>query len=251
MSIRRDAVYRDFGLRPSIRSMLRSQVPIEQPVESEPSPFEAEFTKQSTDLPGKDAPEDDGSSTISPTGIYKDIPQDIEKPAKRRHSEESESSEELPLLPPHFPPCPMNRPNHRGIVVWRDACHAVQDAQGNINPFDVVTYLLTKKGGLANPGPLLPEDDQTLENMRKGIIDPAKIWRRQQEEEEIARAKEERRQANKRRYRRRGQVDKERAERRAALAPKQAQDMVEQGSTTTGLEKDASGTKGLGEKNTE
>ncbi|KAF4997354.1 hypothetical protein FGRMN_3939 [Fusarium graminum] len=251
MSIRRDAVQRDFGLRPSIRSMPRPQVPIEQIVESEPSPQEAKFPKQNTALPSKDAPEDDRSSTISPTGIHKDHPQDISKPTKRRHSEESESSNDLPLLPPHFPPCPMNRPNHRGVVVWRDACHAARDTQGNVNPFDVVTYLLTKRGGLANPGPLLPENDQTLENMRKGIIDPAKIWRRQQEEEEIARVKEERRQANKRRYRRRGQVDKERAERRAALAAKQAQDMADQVSTTTSLEKDASGAEVPGEENSE
>ncbi|KAM0353648.1 hypothetical protein ACHAPU_001661 [Fusarium lateritium] len=241
MSIRRDAVQRDFGLRRNMRSMLRSQVPDEQPVEAEPSPQEAEFPQHGAAKPSQDTLVDDRSSTISPTGIHKDLPQDLSKPTKRRRSAESESSDELPILPPHFPPCPMDRPTRRGIIVWQDACHAAQDDEGNINPFDVVTYLLTKNGGLANPTPLLPEDSQTLENMRKRIIDPAKIWRRQQEEEEIARAKEERRQANKRRYRPRGQVDRERAERRAALAAKQAQDMAEKASTAASLEKDVSG----------
>jgi hypothetical protein len=111
------------------------------------------------------------------------------------------------------------------VAFWRDACNAVKDADGNVNGFNAVRYLLMRPGGLGNPAPFLPEDSEAVKNMRKGTFDLDKIRRRQQAEEEIARAKEERRQANKRRYRPRGQVDRERAERRAALAAQKAQEL--------------------------
>ncbi|KAJ4131177.1 hypothetical protein NW768_006719 [Fusarium equiseti] len=73
-------------------------------------------------------------------------------------------------------------------------------------------------GGIARPWPQLEEGLAAIEAMRKEAIDPAEIFRRKEEEEAIARAKEERRLANKRRYRPRGQIDREREERQAALA---------------------------------
>lgn len=214
--------------------MRRTQLPVEQPEAAEPSPIETSTPLQEADppqnspvLPVHGGQADDRSSTISPAEVHKDLPPKLNKPTKRRRSDESRSSDEIPTLPPNFPPCPIERPDRRAVAFWRDACNAAKDADGNVNGFDAVRYLLMRPGGLANPTPFLPEDSEAVKNMRKGTIDLDKIRRRQQEEEEIARAKEERRQANKRRYRPRGQVDRERAERRAALAAQKAQELHE------------------------
>jgi hypothetical protein len=215
--------------------MLRTQLPVEQPEAAEPSPIETSTPPQEADSPqnspvlsGHGGQADDRSSTISPAEVHKELPPKLNKSTKRRRSDESRSSDEIPTLPPNFPPCPIEPPDRRAVVFWRDVCNAVKDADGNVNGFDAVRYLLMRPGGLGNPAPFLPEDSEAVKNMRKGIIDLDKIQRRQQEEEEIARAKEERRQANKRRYRPRGQVDRERAERRAALAAQKGQELYEE-----------------------
>lgn len=124
------------------------------------------------------------------------------------------------------------------MAFWRDACNAAKDADGNVNGFDAVRYLLMRPGGLGNPTPYLPDDSEAVKNMRKGTIDVDKTRRQQQEEDEIARAKEERRQANKRRYRPRGQVDTERAERKAARAAQKAQELYEKEEVTNAIAND-------------
>ncbi|KAH7256737.1 hypothetical protein BKA59DRAFT_450814 [Fusarium tricinctum] len=212
MALRQAAVERDFGLRPSRSNLLRTQLPAEEPEAVEPTPIETSTSSQEADSP-QDSPTlpphgtqgDDRSSTISPAKVHKDLPPILNKPTKRRRSDESRSSDEIPTLPPNFPPCPIERPDSRAVAFWRDACNAAKDADGNVSGFDAVRYLLMRPGGLGNPTPYLPDDSEAVKNMRKGTIDVDKIQRRQQEEDEIARAKEERRQANKRRYRPRGQ----------------------------------------------
>ncbi|KAM0212155.1 hypothetical protein ACHAPA_007322 [Fusarium lateritium] len=235
MTLRQAAVERDFGLRPSRGKLFRPQLPVEQPEAPEPSPIEtstssqeADFPQNSPTLPAQLIQQDDRSPTISPAEVHKSLPRKLKKPPKRRRSQESRSSDEIPTLPPNFPPCPIARPDRRAVAFWRDTCNAVKDAEGDVNGFDAVRYLLMRPGGLGNPAPLLPDDSEAVKDMRKDTIDLDKIHRRQQEEEEIARAKEERRQANKRRYRPRGQVDRERAERRAALAAQKAQELNEE-----------------------
>lgn len=215
--------------------MFRTQLPVEEPEAVEPTPIETSTSSQEADspqnspaLPAHGIQGDDRSSTISPAEVHKDLPPRLNKPTKRRRSDESRSSDEIPTLPPNFPPCPIARPDSRAVAFWRDACNAAKDADGNVNGFDAVRYLLMRPGGLGNPTPYLPDDSEAVKNMRKGTIDVDKIRRRQQEEDEIARAKEERRQANKRRYRPRGQVDRERAERKAARAAQKAQELYEE-----------------------
>ncbi|KAJ4271666.1 hypothetical protein NW762_000371 [Fusarium torreyae] len=253
MSIRRDAVERDFGLRPQVglRAIVRPRVPVEYSEEAEPSPAETNFSfnadeptqgmhvqKPSRALPTQahENQGDDRSPTISPTNVHKDLPPTSNnKTQKRRLSNESQKSneEENLTLPSHFPPCPIDRPLPRDIAHWRDGCRAVQRPDGTVNSYDVVMWSMTRKGGVANPWPKLDEGLQAIEDMKKDMIDPVEIWRRQQEEDEAARAKEQRRQANKRRYRPRGQIDKERAERRVALAAQQAQEKIEEAGIAT------------------
>ncbi|KAH6960892.1 hypothetical protein DER45DRAFT_592991 [Fusarium avenaceum] len=245
MTLRQAAVERDFGLRPSRGNLFRTQLPVEKPEAVEPTPIETSTSSQEADspqnsptLPAQGIQGDDRSSTISPAEVHKDLPPRLNKPTKRRRSDESRSSDEIPTLPPNFPPCPIARPDSRAVAFWRDACNAAKDADGNVNGFDAVRYLLMRPGGLGNPTPYLPDDSEAVKNMRKGTIDVDKIRRQQQEEDEIARAKEERRQANKRRYRPRGQVDTERAERKAARAAQKAQELYEKEEVTNAIAND-------------
>ncbi|KAF5023958.1 hypothetical protein F66182_3996 [Fusarium sp. NRRL 66182] len=255
MSVHQYSVRLQFGLRPSaLRTNPRQCMPIEQIEEAEQSPTEANTSFDATEVVQStprsiSTPEnqgDDRSSTISPppvqrdllpTNTHKNLPPNTESKnsKKRRRSDESQSSNDgNPTLPAHFPPCPIDRPSREDIVFWRDACRAVQHPDGTVEGLDVVNRLLTRKGGLANPWPRLSEGLRAIDTMRRETIDVSEIRRRQEEEEEILRAKEERRLANKRRYRPRGQIDRERAERRAALAAEQAQEKIQQtGNTAT------------------
>ncbi|KAF4970942.1 hypothetical protein FSARC_2138 [Fusarium sarcochroum] len=269
MTLRRKAVEQDFGLRPQAgpSTITRPSVPIkhneDEDEENEPSPAETNLslnaTESTQEMPVRkpsrallaqahDSQGDDRSSTISPTNVHKDLPlppaSNNKLPKRRRSNESQKSSDgENPTLPSHFPPCPIERPLPHDIAHWHEGCRAVQRPDGTINAREVVNWSMTRKGGVANPWPQLNEGLKAIEDMRKDMIDPAEILRRHQEEEEAARAKEERRQAFKRRYRPRGQVDKERAERRAAaLAAKQAQEKLEEAGSATVQEGDVGDT---------
>lgn len=98
---------------------------------------------------------------------------------------------------------------------------------------------MTRKGGIARLWPQFEEGLAAIEVMKKDTIDPAEIFRRQKEEEVTARAKEERRLANKRRYRPRGQIDRERAERQAALAALKTKESESDGASTNPQENSA------------
>jgi len=108
---------------------------------------------------------------------------------------------------------------------------AVQRDDGTVDGFDVVEWLMTRKGGVLNPWPRLDEGRMVVESMGREIIDLDAIHRQQEEEAEVARLKEERRQRNKQRYRPRGQIEKEKAERRAAQEAQQAQDLAKKTSS--------------------
>ncbi|RSL60880.1 hypothetical protein CEP54_006497 [Fusarium duplospermum] len=130
------------------------------------------------------------------------------KTSKRRNSDMSDD----------WPPCPDPKANHIGIAQWREGCEAVMRPDGSVDGLDVVNWLMTRRGGVANPWPRLEENQAAVKAMGRQRIDPLKILQQQEEEAEEARLKEERRQANKRRYRPRGQIAKEKAERAAAAA---------------------------------
>ncbi|KAF9766107.1 hypothetical protein IL306_001509 [Fusarium sp. DS 682] len=259
MSIRRDAVQRDFGLRPGSRTVSRPKLSIE-PVESfEPSPAETDSSSHLSDdvrgspmqentplSPVKDTCDDDRSSTISPTVCTKGllpVPRNA-SPHKRgsddsQGTKESPESLEIPSLPAHFPPHPRERPTREEIALWREACLAVQHDDGTIDEFEVVGWIMTRKGGILNPWSRLDEARMAVESMRRETIDIDEIRRQQEEEAEIARLKEERRQRNKRRYRPRGQIEREKAER---LAAQQAQDLAKKTSCTVTPEQEKDST---------
>ncbi|KAI3586898.1 hypothetical protein IWW34DRAFT_203101 [Fusarium oxysporum f. sp. albedinis] len=251
MSIRRDAVQRDFGLRPGSRAVPRPQLSIEpaedvvtSPPEMNSPPHSSDdarepYVQESTPLtPVKDTCDDDRSSTISPTvntnGL---LPIPKNRSPERRGSDDSQSgkespgSPETPSLPAHFPPCPRERPTRQEIALWHEGCMAVQRDDGTVDGFDIVDWLMTRKGGVLNPWPRLDEGRMVVESMGREIIDLDAIHRQQEEEAEVARLKEERRQRNKRRYRPRGQIEKEKAERRAAQEAQQAQDLAKKTSS--------------------
>ncbi|KAM0399980.1 hypothetical protein ACHAQC_003265 [Fusarium culmorum] len=138
------------------------------------------------------------------------------------HPCESETGDESPIIPPHFPPNPISRPNREADIFWRDACMEVQSPDEPVHAHDVIVRIMTRKGGIARPWPRLEEGLTAIEMMGKDTVDITEILRRQEEEEALAKAKEERRLANKRLYRPRGQIDRERTERRAALAAQKA-----------------------------
>ncbi|KAF4954648.1 hypothetical protein FGADI_5115 [Fusarium gaditjirri] len=246
MSIRRDAVQRDFGLRPGSRAVPRPQLSIEpaeivatSPTEMNSPPHSSDDTRElyiqeSTPLtPVKDSCDDDTSSTISPTINTKGLlPIPKNHSPERSSSDDSQSGKESPgspetfSLPAHFPPCPRERPTRQEVALWHEGCMAVQRGDRTVDGFDVVDWLMTRKGGVLNPWPSLDEGRMAVESMGREIIDLDAIHRQQEEEAEVARLKEERRQRNKRRYRPRGQIEKEKAKRRAAQDAQDAQDLA-------------------------
>ncbi|KAF4983128.1 hypothetical protein FZEAL_1395 [Fusarium zealandicum] len=230
MSTRRDLVERDF----EPRIILRAQVPVEHAEEPETSPTDTSTSSASTANTGCDlhtsavdnTQADDRSATVSPPITQQNTPFPPQgKSGKRRRSDESQpSSKESPTLPPGFPPCPMERPDRAALELWRQGCREVQRQDGTVDGFDVATWLLARKGGAANPWMQLGEGRRAIESMRKETIDFQRIVRQREEDDRVARLKEERRLANKLRYRPRGQIAKEKAERRAAAAAKKAEE---------------------------
>jgi hypothetical protein len=173
-------------------------------------------------IPAAETREVDREATISPTdqrGENSTSPRN--SLAKRRLSDDSQAGDENPMIPSHFPPNPIARPDRACDIFWRNACMEVQRPDGSVHAPDVIRRLMTRKGGITRPWPQLEEGLAAIEAMKKDTIDLAEIFRRQEEEEATVRAKEERRLANKRRYRPRGQIDRERAERKAALKKKE------------------------------
>ncbi|KAM0440720.1 hypothetical protein ACHAPT_000021 [Fusarium lateritium] len=179
------------------------------------SPVSANNSSPSTEDKSSENPSPSGSSDStkkSPTTAQG-------KSTKRRISDESRrSTRASPTMPPNFPPCPITNPDASGIALWHQGCEAVQRPDGTVDGLDVVNWMMTRRGGIANPWPRLEENRTSLRAMRRERIDLQKLAQRQEEEAEIARQKEERRLANKRRYRPRGQIAKEKAERAAAAA---------------------------------
>ncbi|GKT98221.1 hypothetical protein FLAG1_00944 [Fusarium langsethiae] len=245
MDIRRAAVERDFGLRPDLGIMDRPKMPVKsiektESLSSEESPSLAKPLRiaprkgvQSI-LPTPETQEHDRSpATPSPNHREELTTFPNDNSVKRRHSNSSQTSDGSLIIPFHFPPNPVSRPDRAADLFWLNACMQVQRPDGTVHAPEVIVWLMTRKGGMASSWPRLEEGLTAVEMMGKDTIDPAEILRRQAEEEAIARAKEERRLANKRRYRPRGQIDKERVERRAALAAQKAQELEKDGADYT------------------
>ncbi|RFN48986.1 hypothetical protein FIE12Z_6763 [Fusarium flagelliforme] len=191
-------------------------------------------------IPAPDTREVDREATISPTDQREENSTSPRNSlVKRRLSDDSQTGDENPMIPSHFPPNPIARPDRACDVFWRNACMEVQRPDGSVHAPDVIRRLMTKKGGIARPWPQLEEGLAVIKAMKKDTIDPAGIFRRQEEEEATARAKEERRLANKRRYRPRGQIDRERAERQAALAALKTKELESDGASRNPQESSA------------
>ncbi|WXC54403.1 hypothetical protein SNK03_000404 [Fusarium graminearum] len=254
MDIRRAAVEQDFGLRRrNTGTMHKPKVPVKSIEQAEPLLFqETPLTKPAEPpriAPKKEAPKKEASKKEAPKKGVRSILPTPETPRhdrsrttspKSHHEQvasspnskssniccscESDFGDESPIIPPHFPPNPISRPNREADIFWRDACMEVQPPDEPVHAHDVIVRIMTRKGGIARPWPRLEEGLAAIEMMGKDTIDIAEILRRQEEEEAIAKAKEERRLANKRLYRPRGQIDRERTKRRAALAAQKARE---------------------------
>ncbi|KAM0503697.1 hypothetical protein ACHAP8_002938 [Fusarium lateritium] len=243
MDIRRAAVEQDFGLRPDLGIMNRPKVPIKsiektEPVLSEKSSL-PDLTETSRKAPRKEVcsilptpetPKHDHFPATSPTDHREELNSCLNSNAtERRCSNSSHTSDESPIIPPHFPPNPVSRPDRASDLFWLHTCMQVRRPDGTVHAPEVIVWLMTRKGGRKSAWPRLEAGLAEIETMGKETINLAEVWRRQEEEDAIARAKEERRLANKRRCRPRGQIDRERAERRAALAAQKAQESERDG----------------------
>ncbi|EKJ72150.1 hypothetical protein NXS19_000392 [Fusarium pseudograminearum] len=252
MDIRRAAVEQDFGLRRrNTGTMYKPKVPVKSIEQTEPllfqetplpSPAEPRQIAPKKEAPKKEAskkeapkkgvrsilptpetPRHDRSLTTSPTSHHEKVASSPNsKSSNICCSCESETGDESPIIPPHFPPNPISRPSREADIFWRDACMEVQSTDEPVHAHDVIVRIMTRKGGIARSWPRLEEGLAAIKMMGKDTIDIAEILRRQEEEEAIAKAKEERCLANKRLYRPRGQIDRERTKRRAALAAQKA-----------------------------
>ncbi|KAL4730295.1 hypothetical protein ACLX1H_002328 [Fusarium chlamydosporum] len=225
----------------------RPHLPAKSIEEEEPLPSDEQSSPDETELPQKiskkavrsilptpETPENEQLATfVSSNHPKESTPSPNSGPNKRRRSNESQISDGSPIIPPHFPPNPDSRADRAGDIFWLNACMEVQRPDGTVHAPDVIVRLMTRKGGIANPWPRLEEGLAAIESMKKDMIDPAEIRRRQEEEDAIIRAKEQRRLANKYLYRPRGQIDKERAERRAALAAQNAKELESTSANTT------------------
>ncbi|KAF4437976.1 hypothetical protein F53441_12896 [Fusarium austroafricanum] len=239
MSLRQAAVQKDFSLRPGSRPFVKNQLPGSME-EDEPSSLAETNVSYPAGSPAQDASDDDRSSTSDsdsdePNDPKTKLPKQPYRYELQHDGEgpERPPSPEMPTLPPHFPPCPIDRPTSNDIALWLEGCLEIQRRNGSVRQIDVVHWMATRRGGFANPRPIFDEAQEAIEIMRNETIDMEAIRHRQQEEEEIARLKEERRQRNKRRYRPRGQIEREKAERLAARQSQQDLEMVRQGSDTS------------------
>ncbi|RMJ10252.1 hypothetical protein BHE90_008086 [Fusarium euwallaceae] len=145
------------------------------------------------------------------------------KTSKRRNSD----------MTANWPPCPYDKADHVGIALWRQGCESCIRPDGTVDGLDVANWLMTRRGGVANPWTRLEENQAAVKAMGRQRIDPLKILQQQEEEARVARLKEERRQANKLRYRPRGQIAKEKAERAAAAAAAAAEKAAEEAQEET------------------
>lgn len=185
-------------------------------------------------IPAPETREVDREATISPTDQRgENSPTPRNNLAKRRLSDDSQTGDESPMIPIHFPPNPITRPDRACDIFWRNACMEVQRPDGSVHAPDIIRRLMTKKGGVGRSWPQLEEGLAAIEAMKKDTIDPVEIFRQQEEEEAMTREKEERRLANKRRYRPRGQIDRERAERQAALAALKTKELESDGASAS------------------
>ncbi|CEI63958.1 unnamed protein product [Fusarium venenatum] len=247
MDIRRAAVEQDFGLRPDLSIMDKPKVPIKSIEETEPVLSEKSSLPDSIEtsriaprkesysiLPTPETTKHDHFPATSPTDhLEESISCPNSNATERRCSNTSHTSDESPIIPPHFPPNPVSRPDRTSDLFWLHACMQVRRPDGTVHAPEVIVWLMTRKGGKKSSWPRLEAGLAEIEMMRKDTIDLSEIWRRQEEGDAIARAKEERRMANKRRCRPRGQIDRERAERRAALAAQKAQESEIDGADDT------------------
>lgn len=76
---------------------------------------------------------------------------------------------------------------------------------GTAEAIDIVTWLITRKGGINAHWKELEDGQRAIKNMRKEVIDFGKIQRQHEALDEEAKRKEEKRLANKQRYRPRNQ----------------------------------------------
>lgn len=189
------------------------------PEESSSTVSPASANNSSSSSPEDKTPKNSPSDKSSGKKKKKPVVTLRTKSSKRRNSDEARrTGKTTTAMSDDWPPCPIADPDPSGVALWREGCEAVQRPDGSVDGIDVANWMMTRKGGVANPWSRLEENQAAVKAMGRQRIDPLKILQQQEEEAEAARLKEERRQANKRRYRPRGQIAKEKAERAAAAA---------------------------------
>lgn len=92
--------------------------------------------------------------------------------------------------------------------LWDQGAQTVQRPDGTHDNWDVVDWLLTRKGGAAANWPTLDEGQKAIEAMREEPFDLVRIREEMEQEQIELERKEKRRLANKMRFRPRGEWDK-------------------------------------------
>ncbi|KAK7417692.1 hypothetical protein QQZ08_011543 [Neonectria magnoliae] len=235
-----EASSRNFGLRPKppdLRVIVRPYEPVEPPgITQQPSPSTQEETGNTTGSPRgspstvTQSPEAPTETSITSTGegpVASRTPTPPGPQKKRRGSGRAANKTSPTRSPPigllgegtegsNLPRNNSFKRAHREL--WRQGTRAARRSDGTVEEIDVIHWMMTRKGGSNAAWPQLQDGQKAIENMRKETMDITKIWRLEQERQEEERLREERRLANKYRYRPRGQVAKEKAERMAARA---------------------------------
>lgn len=104
--------------------------------------------------------------------------------------------------------------------LWRQGAQVVRKPDGSVNDWDVINWLLTRKGGANAVWPELEEGQRAIQAMRKETLDLNRIKAEIIEEWEERQRKEERRQHNKWLYRPRREWEQDRKRRQQEAAAK-------------------------------
>lgn len=173
-----------------------------------------------------------GSSTHSRGANSDDARQASDLPRTNSYSSERNGSSALPEATdtPDFGQPPEWERRCRDL--WRQGAQVVRKPDGSVDDWDVIHWLLTRKGGANTVWPELEEGRQAIEAMRRETLDMNRIHSEIIEEWEERERRESRRLHNKWLCRPRREVREERERRRAEEAASKAQAAAESGPET-------------------
>lgn len=102
--------------------------------------------------------------------------------------------------------------------LWKEGTEVAKKPDGSVNDWDVINWLLTRKGGANASWPELEEGEQAIEDMRKDKFNMHRVIAEIAEEQEEKERMEERKRLNKWRARPRSEWLKEKKQRQAEAA---------------------------------